>query len=166
MLIEKLYFSLKLYKYSKTFSPGQYKCSWIALMTVIWICLWEGPTHLIGIYGYTTSKSDVCCHKCIIAYRQQLYVYTNNYGRVQSDQINMVMFFWYLVKSDFSIVSYCKNSCTLDRPLFTRYQKQTAMLNWSPNRYIAPEKLVLAAKKYLFGHYFILMYRLEGTINP
>ena len=50
------------------------------------------------------------------------------YGRlqVQKDQLNMSGFFWYLVKSDLSIVHYST------RVHWTShfYQKTTVMLNW------------------------------------
>ena len=49
---------------------------------------------------------------------------------IQGDQLNMDMYFLYLVKSDLSSV-YVYSSV---KSLSTRYQKNTVMLNWS--RYI------------------------------
>ena len=46
-------------------------------------------------------------------------------SQVQGDQINMTVLFLYLVKSDAS-ERYCTH-------VNTRYQKNTAMLNWSPS---------------------------------
>ena len=41
--------------------------------------------------------------------------------------------FWYLEKSDLTRVGYCTRvQCTLDKSIFTRYEKNTAMFNWSP----------------------------------
>ena len=51
---------------------------------------------------------------------------------IQDDQINKAVFFWYLVKRDLSSVRYCTYTCTLDKSRFPRYQKNSAMLNWSP----------------------------------
>ena len=47
---------------------------------------------------------------------------------VQGDQLNMAVFLWYLEKSDLSSVRVYP---TLDKSLFTRNQKNTAMLIWS-----------------------------------
>ena len=47
---------------------------------------------------------------------------------MQSDQFNMDVFFMCLGKSDLSSVEWR----TLDKSLYTSYQKNTVMLNWSP----------------------------------
>ena len=47
--------------------------------------------------------------------------------QVKPDQINMDVFFWYLVKTDLSSIRYC----TLDKSHFTGYKKHPAMFNWS-----------------------------------
>ena len=44
---------------------------------------------------------------------------------IHGDQLNMAMFFWYLVKSDLSIQPTSSH-------FFLRYQKNTAIFNWSP----------------------------------
>ena len=46
------------------------------------------------------------------------------FTEIQSDQINMTVCFWYRVVK----LLYTR---TLDNSLFTRYQKHTAMFNWS-----------------------------------
>ena len=64
--------------------------------------------------------------------------------KVQGDQLNMVVCFWYLVKSDFSSVH---------KSLFTRYQKNTIMFNRSActcltQRYHGGLLLVMAVQQY------------------
>ena len=49
---------------------------------------------------------------------------------VQGDQLNMAVFFWYLVKSDLSSAQLY--TCTLDKSHFKSYQKNTALFNWLP----------------------------------
>ena len=44
---------------------------------------------------------------------------------IQPEQMNMAVFFWYLVQST---LLYTRK---LDKSRFTRYQKHTAMYNWS-----------------------------------
>ena len=44
------------------------------------------------------------------------------------NQINMAVFFWYIVKKGL-VQCTPLYACTLDKSLFTRYQKHTAMLN-------------------------------------
>ena len=46
----------------------------------------------------------------------------------------MAVMFWYLVKGDFSSVRYHVHAKTVES-FFTRYQKLTAMYNWSPCRW-------------------------------
>ena len=48
---------------------------------------------------------------------------------IQGDQLNMAMVFRYLLKSNFSSV-HVHSSVSLDKKLFKRYQKNTAMFNW------------------------------------
>ena len=50
---------------------------------------------------------------------------------VKGDQLNMAVFFWYPEKSDLSNVQRVKKR-TLEKSLFTRYQKKTPMFNWLP----------------------------------
>ena len=45
---------------------------------------------------------------------------------IKTDQINIAVFFWYLVNSNLSSVHYRK------REHYTRYQKRKAMYNWLP----------------------------------
>ena len=56
---------------------------------------------------------------------------------LQCGYLNMVILFWYLVTRDLSRVRYCTVSYTL-ASLFTRYQNNTAMYNWSPCTIIWP----------------------------
>ena len=51
--------------------------------------------------------------------------------KIQGDQLNMAAFFWYLVKSYLSMQCTLLFTFSLDKSLFTRYQKKTAMFNWS-----------------------------------
>ena len=51
---------------------------------------------------------------------------------VQGDQLNMAIFFCYVVKSDLSMVYSTVYTRTLDKSLITRYKKHTDMYNWSP----------------------------------
>ena len=47
------------------------------------------------------------------------------YFQIQGDQLNMAVFFWYLVKGDLSCVHvYRLQNRTLDKSLCTRYQKK------------------------------------------
>ena len=48
---------------------------------------------------------------------------------VQGDQLNMTVFFWYIVESDLSRVRHCTRYTV--QVTFSRYKKQ-AMFNWSP----------------------------------
>ena len=51
---------------------------------------------------------------------------------IQGDQLKMAVFFWYLEKGDLPSVHMYVQWRTLDESLYTRYQKNTAMFNWSP----------------------------------
>ena len=59
---------------------------------------------------------------------EQMEKQMQKYVQVQGDQLNMVVFFWHLVKGDLSSIRYR----TLDKSLFTRYPKNTVIFNWSP----------------------------------
>ena len=50
--------------------------------------------------------------------------------QVQGHQLYLAVFFWYLVKRIVQCTRVLLRS--LDKPLFTRHQNDTAMLNWSP----------------------------------
>ena len=51
---------------------------------------------------------------------------------VQGDQLNMDVFFWYLGENGLSTVHVYVQWRILNKSLFTRYQKNTAMFSWSP----------------------------------
>ena len=59
---------------------------------------------------------------------------TTLFRKVQGDQLNMAVFFGNFVK----VTCPCTllRTCTLEKALFTRYQKNTAMFIWSPCRWI------------------------------
>ena len=46
--------------------------------------------------------------------------------------MNMAVFFWYLGKSDLSSAGYLLYTRTLDKSLFSWYNKHTTMYDWSP----------------------------------
>ena len=54
---------------------------------------------------------------------------------IQGAQLYMAVLFWYLWKSDLSSVRY---TCTMDKQLFPRYQKNTALFNWSACSFLYP----------------------------
>ena len=63
----------------------------------------------------------------------RVYTIINCYLHIQGDQLNIAACFWYLVKSNLSSLNvYISVHWTLDKSLFTKYQKNTAMFNWSP----------------------------------
>ena len=51
-------------------------------------------------------------------------------GNLQGNQLYMTCVSGFLVEN--VLVRYCLYTCTLDKSLFTRYQKNTALVNWSP----------------------------------
>ena len=51
---------------------------------------------------------------------------------VQGDQINMVVLFWYLVKSDLSSVPICSTSLHWTSHFLQGTRKNTVMFIWSP----------------------------------
>ena len=70
----------------------------------------------------------------------EIYIY-NFY--LQPVKIKMAMFFWYLVKSCLPSVGYSTHvRRTMDKSIFTRYQKYTTMYNWSPFMCNVPQKTV------------------------
>ena len=62
-----------------------------------------------------------------------MYLFTT----IQGELLNMAVFFWYLGKSDLSV-----QLRTLDKSHFSRYQKSTAMFNWSPCTYMQRYRLM------------------------
>ena len=50
---------------------------------------------------------------------------------VQGDQLNMAVFFWFLFKK-WLVQCTLLYTCTLNKSLLIRYQKNKAMFNWSP----------------------------------
>ena len=60
-------------------------------------------------------------------YWVQIQQSKNHDLKLQTGQINMAMFVLYLIKSDASV-----RYCILAKSRFTRYQKHTAIYNWSP----------------------------------
>ena len=48
---------------------------------------------------------------------------------IQGKQLNMAMFFWYIVKSDFSSL-HVYIRVHWDKSLYVRYQENMAMFNW------------------------------------
>ena len=60
------------------------------------------------------------------------------------DQLNMAACFWYLVKSYVSgrHVYIVAIHWTVDKSLFTRYLKTTAMFNWSPRTGIMMRNII------------------------
>ena len=60
--------------------------------------------------------------------RWTFFFFKVNPFHIQTGQINMAVFFWYLVKSDLSCVGCCTvYTRTLDKSLYTRYQKHRSM---------------------------------------
>ena len=61
-----------------------------------------------------------------------------------------------IVKTDLASVRYCMYTNTQDRSLFTRYQKRTAMYNWSPYSPATPFILFIQGKsiEYIFAQSF------------
>ena len=51
---------------------------------------------------------------------------------LQGDYLNMSVLFWHIAKSDNCPVYRGHSSVDFKSPNFTRYQKNTAMFNWSP----------------------------------
>ena len=57
-----------------------------------------------------------------------MFVFTPNHA-LQGDQLYMAMCFWYHLK-----MSCVRVYSTMDKPLITRYQKNTATFIWSGSR--------------------------------
>ena len=102
---------------------------------VLKVCPGGGGLNMrAGLYKLTENKDDI--------------VHTT-----RSDKHGV--FFWYPVKSDLSIVRFSVQPYT-GQFTFTRYQKHTAMYNWSPCRIILT-KSIESLKRMSRNMYIVLI---------